>query len=100
VGRVAGAAPPSPGGFFSTAWAPHEEEGRVKDLPLEPTRLAASEQGDAGGIEALASALVRNLPVPPPPRPADLARIRERVRSAAMRDLPARRAWASGVFLV
>ena len=71
----------------------------MKDLPLEPTRLVVSEQADAGSIEALASTLVRNLPVPPPPRPADLARIRERVRLTAMRELPPRRAWASAVFL-
>ena len=72
----------------------------MKVLPPEPTRLAASEQGDAGGIEALASSLVRSLPVPPPPRPADLARIRERVRLAAARELPPRQAWASGMFLL
>jgi len=72
----------------------------MNELPLEPTRLAASEPGNAGSIEVLASALVRNLPAPPPPRPADLARIRERVRFAAMPELLPRRAWASGVFLI
>jgi hypothetical protein len=72
----------------------------MKELPPEPTRLAATEPGNAGSIEALASALVRNLAAPPSPRPADLARIRERVRLAAVGELPPRRAWAGGVFLL